>query len=99
VKALLWVVAAGNTGYGTQILDRCDERGCSDDQRPGNSDLAITVGSTHREMPHVYGVSYFLQGTLVTVVQADLVAPGEKYLMRNWQLEGRGAKKTCNATT
>ena len=26
---------------------------------PGNADLAITVGSTHRDMPHIYGVSYF----------------------------------------
>ena len=26
---------------------------------PGNAELAITVGSTHRDMPHTYGVSYF----------------------------------------
>ena len=26
---------------------------------PGNAELAITVGSTHRDMPHMYGVSYF----------------------------------------
>ena len=27
---------------------------------PGNAELAITVGSTHRDMPHTYGVSYLL---------------------------------------
>ena len=26
---------------------------------PGNAECAITVGSTHRDMPHTYGVSYF----------------------------------------
>src|SRR3712207_8527197 len=26
---------------------------------PGNAALAITVGATHRDMPHTYGVSYF----------------------------------------
>jgi subtilisin family serine protease len=49
---------------------------------PGNADLAITVGSTHREMPHVYGVSYFSSKgpTGDGRMKPDVVAPGEKIL-------------------
>ncbi len=49
---------------------------------PGNADLAITVGSTHREMPHVYGISYFSSKgpTGDGRMKPDLVAPGEKIL-------------------
>jgi hypothetical protein len=49
---------------------------------PGNADLAITVGSTHRDMPHVYGVSYFSSKgpTGDGRDKPDLVAPGEKIL-------------------
>ncbi|HEX3408188.1 MAG TPA: S8 family serine peptidase, partial [Caulobacteraceae bacterium] len=47
---------------------------------PGNADLAITVGSTHRDMPHTYGVSYFsAKGPTADGRQKpDLVAPGER---------------------
>jgi serine protease AprX len=49
---------------------------------PGNAELAITVGSTHRDMPHVYGVSYFSSKgpTGDGRMKPDLVAPGEKIL-------------------
>jgi serine protease AprX len=49
---------------------------------PGNADLAITVGSTHRDMPHVYGVSYFSSKgpTGDGRIKPDVVAPGEKIL-------------------
>jgi subtilisin family serine protease len=49
---------------------------------PGNAELAITVGSTHREMPHVYGVSYFSSKgpTGDGRMKPDIVAPGEKIL-------------------
>jgi hypothetical protein len=45
---------------------------------PGNAELAITVGSTHRDMPHVYGVSYFSSKgpTGDGRMKPDLVAPG-----------------------
>lgn len=49
---------------------------------PGNAELAVTVGSTHREMPHVYGVSYF-SGKGPTGdgrLKPDLIAPGEKII-------------------
>jgi len=78
------VVAAGNTGYG--VLSS-NERGTSAGMAltindPGNADLAITVGSTHREMPHVYGVSFFSSKgpTGDGRLKPDMVAPGEKIL-------------------
>ncbi len=64
------VVAAGNTGYklALSIND------------PGNAELAITVGATHRDMPHMYGVSYFSSKgpTGDGRRKPDLLAPGEK---------------------
>jgi subtilisin family serine protease len=49
---------------------------------PGNAELAITVGSTHRDMPHTYGVSYFSSKgpTGDGRMKPDLLAPGEKIL-------------------
>ncbi len=46
---------------------------------PGNAAKAITVGSTHRDQPHVYGVTYSsAKGpTLDGRLKPDLVAPGE----------------------
>jgi serine protease AprX len=80
------VVAAGNRGYGQLMSTQPEENrmgglalSISD---PGNAELAITVGSTHREMPHVYGVSYF-SGKGPTGdgrLKPDLLAPGEKVL-------------------
>lgn len=79
------VVAAGNTGYGTQqSMDRGGVAGglLMSINDPGNAELAITVGSTHRDMPHVYGVSYFSSKgpTGDGRLKPDLVAPGEKIL-------------------
>ncbi len=76
------VVAAGNTGFGTlKSTIGATSAGMSlTINDPGNSDLAITVGSTHRDMPHVYGVSYFSSKgpTGDGRLKPDLVAPGEK---------------------
>jgi serine protease AprX len=49
---------------------------------PGNAELAITVGSTHREAPHTYGVSYFSSKgpTGDGRLKPDLLAPGEKII-------------------
>ena len=55
------VVAAGNGGYGTVISSQGDAEAASHGGTiadPGNADLAITVGSTHRTSPHAFGVSY-----------------------------------------
>jgi subtilisin family serine protease len=76
------VVAAGNTGYG---LLNAQQRGTSSGMAltindPGNADLAITVGSTHRDKPHTYGVSYYSSKgpTGDGRLKPDLVAPGER---------------------
>jgi serine protease AprX len=79
------VVAAGNTGYGyTDTMARGSvSAGLTlSINDPGNADRAITVGSTHREMPHVYGVSYFSSKgpTGDGRPKPDLVAPGERII-------------------
>lgn len=79
------VAAAGNTGYGWQSTKFKGTVTAGMDltiNDPGNADLAITVGSTHRESPHVYGVSYFSSKgpTGDGRLKPDLVAPGEKIL-------------------
>jgi subtilisin family serine protease len=79
------VVAAGNTGYGF-VQDA--QKGAVTAglgltiNDPGNAELAITVGSTHRDMPHIYGVSYFSSKgpTGDGRIKPDLVAPGEKII-------------------
>lgn len=77
------VAAAGNGGYGTVTTylgrqERAAHGGTIND--PGNAELAITVGATHRDAPHAYGVSYFsAKGpTADGRMKPDLVAPGER---------------------
>ena len=76
------VTAAGNTGYGTVgAAERGTKVGLSNTiNDPGNSALAITVGSTHRDAPHTYGVSFFSSKgpTGDGRLKPDLVAPGER---------------------
>lgn len=76
------VVAAGNTGYGTlSSMQRQTSVGLTMTiNDPGNAELAITVGATHRDMPHTYGVSYFSSKgpTGDGRSKPDLVAPGER---------------------
>src|SRR5437764_13585450 len=76
------VVAAGNTGYGkVAASQRSAMVGLSNTiNDPGNAALAITVGSTHRDSPHTYGVSYFSSKgpTGDGRLKPDLVAPGER---------------------
>jgi subtilisin family serine protease len=79
------VVAAGNTGYGyTDTVARGSVAAglTLSINDPGNAERAITVGSTHRDMPHIYGVSYFSSKgpTGDGRPKPDLVAPGEKIL-------------------
>jgi serine protease AprX len=76
------VVAAGNQGYRRYTT----EEGLTEAYNsisitdPGNADLVITVGATHRFRPHTYGVSYFSSRgpTGDGRIKPDLVAPGEK---------------------
>lgn len=87
------VVAAGNTGYGwNQSAFRGAVAAGMDltINDPGNAEGAITVGATHRDMPHVYGVSYFSSKgpTGDGRLKPDLVAPGEKII--SCQVGGNG---------
>jgi serine protease AprX len=76
------VVAAGNTGYGAVNNGSSNAGLTVTINDPGNADLAITVGSTHRDMPHTYGVSYFSSKgpTGDGRLKPDLVAPGERII-------------------
>jgi serine protease AprX len=78
------VAAAGNTGFeGGAGMER---RSFGSGYRPisitdpGNAEYVITVGSTHRRDPHLYGVSYFsARGpTGDGRRKPDILAPGEK---------------------
>ena len=77
------VIAAGNAGYGrvTTSMGTSEQAAlmCTIAD-PGNARLGITVGSTHRDKPHVYGVSYFsAKGpTADGRAKPDIVAPGER---------------------
>lgn len=91
------VVAAGNSGYGRVVL----QQGTTDSAAfgstiadPGNAQLAITVGSTHRDRPHAYGVSYF-SGKGPTAdgrSKPDLVAPGERIVSCQASSPGQAAQ-------
>ena len=78
------VTAAGNTGYGTVTAQaRVSKVGLSNTiNDPGNAEFAITVGATHREAPHTYGVSYFSSKgpTGDGRLKPDIVAPGERII-------------------
>jgi serine protease AprX len=76
------VAAAGNTGWGIATsAARVTRVGFSASiNDPGNAARAITVGATHRESPHTYGVSFFSSKgpTGDGRLKPDLVAPGER---------------------
>jgi hypothetical protein len=89
------VAAAGNDGRGGYVV-----RGRSVDgyrtvaiSDPGNAERVITVGATHRDRPHTYGVSYFSSRgpTGDGRAKPDLVAPGEKITapIREGGLQGK----------
>jgi hypothetical protein len=84
VKAgIVVVAAAGNDGYldaemaGGVFSEGYRSISITD---PGNAQGVITVGATHRDSPHTYGVSYFSSRgpTGDGRMKPDLVAPGEK---------------------
>lgn len=77
------VAAAGNNGYlyfmtATGVPEEGYRSISITD--PGNTESVITVGATHRESAHTYGVSYFSSRgpTGDGRLKPDLVAPGEK---------------------
>ena len=81
------VAAAGNEGYLQYVTSGGSGKPRTTEgyhtvsiTDPGNSAKVITVGSTHRYLPHTYGVSYFSSRgpTGDGRIKPDLVAPGEK---------------------
>ena len=74
------VTAAGNRGYQAETADGLGGYSDISITDPGNAEDAITVGSTHRLMPHKFGVSYFSSRgpTGDGRGKPDLLAPGEK---------------------
>jgi serine protease AprX len=79
------VAAAGNSGYGylqTEFTGAVSQGIGMSINDPGNSELAITVGSTHRTEPHRFGVSYFSSKgpTGDGRLKPDLLAPGERII-------------------
>lgn len=73
------VAAAGNSGYAGSASTMGADYRASSISDPGNAESVITVGSTHRSIPHRHGVSYF-SGRGPTGdgrPKPDLLAPGE----------------------
>lgn len=83
-NAIVVVAAAGNLGEAR--FTAADGIGETTGARlgsitdPGNAAGVITVGATHRDQPHIYGVSFFSSRgpTSDGRRKPDLVAPGEK---------------------
>ena len=83
-QGVVVVAAAGNDGSAIIATEnsRAGRRVGMDQSitDPGNAEYAITVGSTHAEQPHTYGVSYFSSRgpTADGRQKPDLIAPGER---------------------
>ncbi|WP_228538222.1 S8 family peptidase [Nocardia sp. XZ_19_385] len=83
-SGVIVVVAAGNSAYVSHFVEDQNaptrfSTGMTIND-PGNAKRAITVGSTHRDAPHTYGISYFSSRgpTGDGRIKPDLVAPGER---------------------
>lgn len=78
------VTVSGNAGFGYVNAQSGTQQSAllSTIMDPGNAELALTVGSTHREQPSEYGVSYFSSRgpTHDGRPKPDLVAPGERIM-------------------
>lgn len=84
-SGVIVVAAAGNSGQiftalGGDAVSRAGQMMSIND--PGNAALAITVGSTHREKPHLFGVSYFSSKgpTSDGRRKPEVLAPGERII-------------------
>ncbi|MEV6339317.1 S8 family peptidase [Nocardia vinacea] len=83
-SGVIVVVAAGNSAFVKLFVEDANaptrfSTGMTIND-PGNANRAVTVGSTHREAPHTYGISYFSSRgpTGDGRMKPDLVAPGER---------------------
>lgn len=81
-SGVLVVAAAGNEGRGGYVVKGRSVEGYRTVSitDPGNAERVITVGATHGDKPHTYGVSYFSSRgpTGDGRTKPDLVAPGER---------------------
>lgn len=96
-QGVVVVLAAGNEGY-ARLLSEYGTIEANVDLSigdPANLDEAIAVGSTHREMPHLYGISYFSSRgpTADGRAKPDLVAPGERILSCRHQFPAAKAQQ------
>jgi len=74
------VISAGNNGQGAATAGAKQSVGVlASITEPGHADACITVGSTHRDAPHVFGISWTSSKgpTLDGRAKPDVVAPGE----------------------
>jgi subtilisin family serine protease len=90
-------VAAGNSGHVVTTTDGITSTEAGQMlsiNDPGNAEYAITVGSTHRESPHTFGVSYFSSKgpTSDGRRKPEVVAPGEKII------SAASGQRSANAT-
>jgi serine protease AprX len=102
-SGVLVVAAAGNEGqvkYLTQDGRSQDGFRTVAITDPGNAANILTVGSTHRQNPHTYGVSYFSSKgpTGDGREKPDLVAPGEKISSPTPGEDYKGKDGTSQAT-
>lgn len=91
------VVAAGNSGHVVTFLNSISTTEAGQMlsiNDPGNAEMAITVGSTHRQSPHTYGISYFSSKgpTSDGRRKPEVVAPGEKII------SSASSQRPANAT-
>jgi len=81
-SGVIVVAAAGNEGRGGYVTKGRTIEGYRTVSvtDPGNAEKVITVGSTHGDKPHTYGISYFSSRgpTGDGRAKPDLVAPGER---------------------
>ncbi len=79
-SGVLVVISAGNNGQaGAEESARQSVGVLASITEPGHANGCITVGSTHRDAPHVFGVSWTSSKgpTLDGRAKPDVVAPGE----------------------
>jgi hypothetical protein len=88
------VAAGGNAGWDAELARAAAGAGYRTVSitDPGNAEAVITVGATHRDQPHTYGVSFFSSRgpTGDGRAKPDLVAPGEKITST---IPGAGSKR------
>ena len=99
-SGVLVVSVSGNSGFGfVNTAGGASQAALSSTiMDPGNAELGVTVGSTHRDLPTDYGISYFSSRgpTHDGRPKPDLVGPGERIMTavpRGWDRFGSGLRE------